>query len=310
MKDKKYGLLSYTTGNLGDEIQSLAARYFLPRVDIYLDRDNDLKKVKSNKKIKLILNGWFSHKPQNWPPSENIDPLFISFHIAKSAVKEFTSPSSIAYFKKHEPIGCRDAFTQNLLESSGVRAYFSGCLTLTLQRPSVKRTSQITIADIDEDIKNLLPEELKTKAIYTTHWSRSPSAKKLARVIPIKLKSFFRILKINTLVWSLFSKTKEEKFASAKRMLEQYAKSKLVVTSRLHCALPCLAFGTPVLFIHKNLNDQRFGGLLKYLHAYSLKELRDNPTQLEWKNPLPNPRDIEPLRQELQRKCKEFIDLP
>ena len=36
----KYGLFKYETENIGDEIQSIAARrFFLPSVDAYIDRD-------------------------------------------------------------------------------------------------------------------------------------------------------------------------------------------------------------------------------------------------------------------------------
>ena len=60
----KYGLLTYRTENIGDEIQSIAARQFLPRVDVYVERDS-LNNVVSDEKIKLIMNGWFTHKPEN-----------------------------------------------------------------------------------------------------------------------------------------------------------------------------------------------------------------------------------------------------
>ncbi|WP_264821067.1 polysaccharide pyruvyl transferase family protein [Acinetobacter schindleri] len=33
-------------------------------------------------------------------------------------------------------------------------------------------------------------------------------------------------------------------------MLEKYSTAKLVITSRIHCALPCLAMGTPVIYIN------------------------------------------------------------
>lgn len=85
-----YGLLSYKTGNIGDEIQSLAARRFLPRIDKLLERDS-LNKIKTKEKIKLIMNGWFTHKPENWPPSPPINPLFVSFHVTEKAIKKMTS---------------------------------------------------------------------------------------------------------------------------------------------------------------------------------------------------------------------------
>jgi hypothetical protein len=75
----KLGLLSYfNTGNLGDEIQSLAVERLAPRIDLLLDRDR-LSEFKAPKghKVKLVCNGWFSHHPQCWPPSSNIEPLLI-----------------------------------------------------------------------------------------------------------------------------------------------------------------------------------------------------------------------------------------
>ena len=40
-KKVKYALYKYSTENIGDEIQSIAARRFLPQVDYYIDRDRD-----------------------------------------------------------------------------------------------------------------------------------------------------------------------------------------------------------------------------------------------------------------------------
>ena len=60
MKENKkivYGLLSYETENIGDEIQSLAAKRFIPKIDLFIDRDK-LNKIKSGKNIKIILNGF------------------------------------------------------------------------------------------------------------------------------------------------------------------------------------------------------------------------------------------------------------
>ena len=35
----KFALLNYSTENIGDEVQSIAARRFLPRIDEYVERD-------------------------------------------------------------------------------------------------------------------------------------------------------------------------------------------------------------------------------------------------------------------------------
>ena len=67
-----------------------------------------------------------------------------------------------------------------------------------------------------------------------------------------------------------------ERMEEAELLLQRYANAKLVVTSRLHCALPCLAFGTPVIFISKNLNTKRdmcrLEGMMDLFNYISLDE--------------------------------------
>lgn len=41
MENYNYGLMIYTTTNIGDEIQSIAASRFLPSIDEYISREND-----------------------------------------------------------------------------------------------------------------------------------------------------------------------------------------------------------------------------------------------------------------------------
>ena len=55
---------------------------------------------------------------------------------------------------------------------------------------------------------------------------------------------------------------------SAENLLNLYREAKLVVTSRLHCVLPCRAFNTDVKFIHAKYNtDKRFFGLEEYIEG-------------------------------------------
>src|SRR5690606_2510636 len=147
-----YGLLKYDENkqffNVGDNIQSLAAKQFLPKVDTYLNREC-LADYQGDQ-VKLIMNGWFTHNIHHWVPSEAIDPLFVSFHMNNTAAPFMLSDKGIAYLKKHQPIGCRDQFTVNILKEKGIEAYFTGCLTLTLDSYKVddsERTDNIYIVD-------------------------------------------------------------------------------------------------------------------------------------------------------------------
>ena len=133
MSDVKYGLIVAFTGNLGDDIQSLAALQFLPRVDYVIHREYMVKymnMIRNEEEVKVIVNGWFMHLPRNWYIAENVKPLFISFHYTHRELP----PHIKKDLKSHEPIGARDLYTQKLLSREGIRSYFSGCLTLTLVR--------------------------------------------------------------------------------------------------------------------------------------------------------------------------------
>jgi len=60
--------------------------------------------------------------------------------------------------------------------------------------------------------------------------------------------------------------TDNDKFEIAKDMLQKYSTAELVITSRIHCALPCLAMGTPVIYINgfDSFDDTcRFEGILE-----------------------------------------------
>ena len=130
----KYALMVYNSRhnifNVGDFIQSLAAKQFLPSTDIYVDREN-LDGYEGDQ-AKLIMNGWFMHDSTHWPPSDKISPLFVAFHLNSSIYHILDDEKIVSYFKRHEPIGCRDLKTQQMLESKGIKAYFSACMTLTL----------------------------------------------------------------------------------------------------------------------------------------------------------------------------------
>jgi hypothetical protein len=141
----KFALLSYYTTNLGDEIQSVAAQQFLPQTVLLIDRDGWTTNARSFRgAFKIILNGWFSNNPENWPPPAFLSPCLISMHITRERPKpSLSSPASevlvqgksLEYLKRYQPVGCRDLWTLDLLRKRGVECYFSGCATLTLGAP-------------------------------------------------------------------------------------------------------------------------------------------------------------------------------
>ena len=240
-------IISYSTLNIGDEIQSLAIKQLIGKVDCYIDREA-LHNFRSDDKVKLIINGWYMANPNNWPPSADIIPLFISFHISHNANtnKIFLSKENINYFKRYEPIGCRDKQTKELLESNGVKAYFSGCATLTYQNRFKERNNKILCVD---PLFNIFPYSYG-KNIYK-------------RLIP---ESFHNQIEYIEHKRYKSNQSNTERFNDAEELINKYSQAKVVITSRIHAALPCLALGTPVIFLDvgyssKNQRD-RFNGLI------------------------------------------------
>ena len=276
----KYGLLSYDENkrsfNVGDNVQSLAAKQFLPKVDTYVNREKlaDYK----GEQLKLIMNGWFTHNTTNWVPSDLIDPIFVSFHMNNTAAPAMLSEKGIAYLKKHEPIGCRDKFTADTLKEKGIDAYFSGCLTLTLDTYKVddsERGDKIYIVDplynYPRTEKTFYNTKTTIKSILNTKAFQLGKKKKhLKRFVSEELLNSAEFINqeppANTY-------TEDEKFEMAEDLLKKYAKAKLVITSRIHCALPCLAMGTPVIFINgfdTFVDSCRFDGILELFNRIDI----------------------------------------
>ncbi|MFD2562457.1 polysaccharide pyruvyl transferase family protein [Aquimarina rubra] len=276
----KYGLLTYDENknffNVGDNIQSLAAKQYLPKVDTLLNRER-LGEYKGDP-IKLIMNGWFTHNIHNWVPSEEIDPVFVSFHMNNTAAPAMLSEKGIAYLKKHEPIGCRDQFTADTLKAKGIDAHFTGCLTLTLDSYKVddaERGDDIYIVD------PLYSYPRAEKVFYNTKITIKNILNGSAFKLGKKNKHIKKFISKEVLDTATFinqeppsnTYTDEEKFAMAEDLLNKYAKAKLVITSRIHCALPCLAMGTPVIFVNgfdSFVDSCRFDGILELFNRIDI----------------------------------------
>lgn len=213
--------------NLGDDIQSLAAKKLLPRVDGGVSRER-LKHPDAPGVISM--NGYFLGLC-DWPPSPDLQPFFFAFHVTPGSVAKICSPEGIAYLKRHEPIGCRDRGTMDILRSYGVDAFYSKCVTLTLPRrkesPSAAE-GKIYMVGLSKAAVQAVPRHIRKSAVV---------------VDQAKLRLPF-----------LSPDLKEQ---LAQELLDVYARTaSLVITSKIHCAMPCIAMGIPTVFIYdKNKKD-------------------------------------------------------
>lgn len=293
--------------NIGDYIQSVAQEQFFDHIDCYVERE-DLDTFSSKEKVRVIMNGWFMHNPEKFPPSGWIHPLFVSFHIVPRNAKRMLSPQVLSYLKKYQPIGARDLGTYQLLRDYGIVSYFSGCLTLTLglKYYSKEKDDKIYFVDPYYELGSG-NQHIRLTQIISALWYFIIHFNKIKRIdksfkyefgIPLKkisktfgknlmLASFYhtysRIFADDVLFKAEYvtHKVKQNRFKDdgekmdyARDLIQKYAKAKLVVTSRIHCALPCIGVETPLLFVcsealegDKVRSAGRFGGLMELFHV-------------------------------------------
>lgn len=285
---KHFGLLTCPgSNNLGDEIQNIAARRFLPRVDCYISREDLPREPACEGDVRAILNGWFLHHPEHWPPHPRIKPLLTSFHISQlkpsrwrlwkqTPANILLAPKHIGYLREHGPVGARDKSTLSLLEKHGVESFYSACLTLTLPSFPDTRREETIACDLDAESMAVLLRRLHKPPIVTTH--------------------------IDAVTASA-----DERLGKAEELLRLYADARLVVTSRLHCALPCLAFGTPVLFICRPEQMARQQPAVDLAHHVSRDDFLAESFDYDVNDPPPNSGAHMPFARDLAARCQSFL---
>ena len=275
--------------NIGDYIQSVAADQFMHATEL-IEREH-LHEYRGGP-TKLIMNGWFMHRPANFPPSPDIVPLFVSFHLRPCIADAFLTDRTVEYLKRHGPVGCRDMNTVELLKARGIPAYFSNCLTLTLGRtfPRVPEGRRRGVCFVDpmhclrrSDAVRSLPWLLAHPLLAVRVFLRMQRQAFRGESVLFRARKFLMMGAFLRAYLRLFAKeallgadyythavrerlfgSESEKFSYCRDMLRRYSEAKFCVTCRIHCALPCIAMGTPVVFVDpqgKDMGNGRFGGV-------------------------------------------------
>lgn len=337
----KYKLLAVSTVpaiNIGDYVQALAASQFYPRIDGFIERE-EIDEYQEEV-CKMIMNGYYMHDGCHWPPSEKITPLLVAIHINSLVRPKFAAKASLDFFKKYQSVGCRDYDTMDFLKEHGVNAYFSGCLTLTLgykyKYDGVRKG--VYFVDPKVTFKN----KYDKLNYYILSWLNSKTVNiigsKWLGHSKLRANERSKVMKFYSKYKTLFSKdcllnaeyiqqedsiyntkfiSNEERLAEAERLVILYSKAALVVTSRIHCALPCLGLDTPVLFINNveqaEWSSCRLRGLLELFNIleWSNKGLKANFSISGKISDIDHPinkNTWRPMAKALIEKCHCFIE--
>ena len=179
-------------------------------------------------------NAWWGRTYGSFtlPPSSSLRLLLVAVHINQWNLVKPKAASD--FLKKAAPIGARDTRTLSKLKDMGVSTYFSGCLTLTWN-PNIRNQSptprtQVVVVDTSsgkQGVSTLVPEAYLNNSLeYSNHLGS------------VTRPSFH---------WP---------FQFAYGSLLTIAQARVVVTSRIHVALPAVGLGTPVIFAEEEGNSE------------------------------------------------------
>lgn len=199
--------------------------------------------------------------------SPKIIPVFLGLSVMGGNISE----EEIVYLRRFEPIGCRDYYTVKWLRGKNICAYLNGCLTATLPKLYSGKGTNVYLVDVPQKYCSYIPNNLKDGAMIRSqvlHDCDDPE----------------HMIKL---------------------YLQEYAeKARLVITTRLHCALPCIAMGVPVILM-KDKYSFRFSTLARYIPIYT----EDKFESIDW-NPAPVKYEEEKraILQSAVRRLREAYD--
>lgn len=254
------GLFAFETQNIGDDMQQLAVLSHLPSVSTFLDRDR-LPSFTSDDEVASVFNSWFLMGDDLRRPSPRVRPIWHGFCAGRPEVVE---GEWLEYLRDQPVIGCRDLYSAELLAGAGIDTTWAGCLTLFLGTslniaPPVRREG-VLFVDVPPAAEPYLPVDLVRRAE--------------------RLSTF----PIADIVDHPF-----ERLAATARLLDRLARAEVVVTRRLHVALPAASVGTPVVAIPDreiSFAARRFSGFDTIVPTVYLHEAATGLARLDW-NHLP-----------------------
>lgn len=272
--------LGYFSANVGDSMQSLAVRSLVQQLgfapDEVVEVNRDTLRHYDGPPLQVIMNGVFYD--WSFPTPPQVQPVFVGISVKAATVGRFQD-----YFRRHQPIGCRDHATCDAFLALGIEAFVSGCLTLTLPpRPNASTGGKVLL-------------------VYGSGAGAFPSAV-LRRMPPeVADASEFVFQRLPMFVHPLDDARRAECERFAAGLLERYATTaRLVVTPLHHAAAPCMAMGIPVI-ICRDQNDPRFSFLGELTPIYTA----DRFAAIEWD---PAPVDLNRVRLRLTELVAQALE--
>ena len=251
---RKTALLTYRTGNIGDDVQSLSLSqpHLIGKPDLWIDRDQFPDYAEAGE-VDLVANGFFLCPSRSggiaFPPPANIRTRYVA--LCASNIPQ--TQETLAHFRASGPVGCRDLHSVKWCQSRGLVHYFASCPSCLLER------------DFDAPGKPVADYDPGGPIV-------------LVDVNPLDLPPFGvsdrPFLCLTNRVRPGDYEGPEARFAALRRRLRVLRSAALVITNRLHVAMPCLGLGVPVVMVEADSLAFRLTALPPWLKIHRKEELR------------------------------------
>lgn len=248
VRNKSFEDKRYAVANVGESIQSVIMGQIyekcgVKKEDIVKINQCDVKKYRGEE-ITLPLRLPLSKENVDdyLPLDPSISPYFISLHLHDDIFEN--RPDLVEYFLKYQPVGCRDEVSCEYFRVHGIESYIMGCYTLMFpQRENEGSQNKVICVDISKALEEAIPNDIKGNAVRKTH--AVPYLE-----YPVSAKEDDRLEKLADGYVNFYKD-----------------QARLVVTSRLHAAAPCIAMGIPVILASDNV-DFRYAWIDRFLPIY------------------------------------------
>jgi hypothetical protein len=182
----------------------------------------------------------------------------------------------------------------------------------------VNRHGKIVLVDLPKDVVAFIKAHTKKEIVFVSHDYKSPQ-------MPQEIVDFAETnAKSDIILTSHYPEVRDEPFpknlykgnwnyrrAFAEGLLRFYQGASLVVTTRLHASLPCLALGTPILMVNRKgvLNDYRISSFVPYINHTTPEDLLSEKYVFNFDEPKANPGGHEKFAEIINKACTDFITL-
>lgn len=238
------GLYSYRTNNIGDDFQSYVLARYLGRETGFVWRDGAADY--SGEVTDLIVNGFITKEAL--PIHESVRPIFLAGWFGPMLL---SCSGAVEFLSSHKPVGCRDTDSLERCLSAGLQPYFTGCPTVLCDPIEEEVPGSILMVDVDPRLfQSGDPHyRIQTRIPGTVQWGTN--------VVD-------------------FSLSQEERAYECRRRHQWISRAELVITSRIHIALPALGMGKAVVFVRDNIRiDGRLTALPPQVKPFSPDECRE-----------------------------------